>query len=228
MESELTSSESEDDDTEGDSESSISMANRNYNGAGEVLGVERDEIKLANHPSLLNDRVHLALQEILTEVNLSFELADFQKLSLHVLGSGENLVLLSPTGSGKMIIVWLASLLMRAIYANPLGVTIGTQPLSLIMRDKLKQFLPFQMHFLPFYLFQKYPPFLPKISSIFYQKYPPFLQKIFSIFTKLAIFTLSNPISSIFYHCIFPFLNIPHLLLGHALYLKPVKIAEDF
>ena len=55
------------------------------------------------HAHLLNDNVHMLILEVMEETRLGFELADFQMLSLHVLGSQNNLVLISPTGSGKML-----------------------------------------------------------------------------------------------------------------------------
>ena len=113
------------------------MFSKNYKVAGTVMEEEDDEISLANNDHLLSDQVHTALQEVLSELRLPFELSDFQKLSVHVLGSGQNLVLISPTGSGKMYVVWVGSLVMRKIFNCPTGVTIGTQPLSLIMEEKL-------------------------------------------------------------------------------------------
>ena len=87
---------------------------------------------------MLSDRVHQALQLVLTEdVKLPFELTDFEKLSLHALGSSQNLILIAPTGSGKMMVIWLGSLLMRRVLEKPDGVTVGTQPLSVIMEEKL-------------------------------------------------------------------------------------------
>ena len=140
--------ESEVSDSEEDGSSEVQtisiskeIADENYEIAGTIIGEEIDQISLTKHQHLLSDKVHLALQEVLEEVRLPFELADFQKVSLHVLGSCENLILISPTGSGKMMIVYLGSLLMRKILKNTKGVTIGTQPLSLIMEEKLKSSL---------------------------------------------------------------------------------------
>ena len=73
-------------------------AGHNYEIAGTVV-----DISLVNHEYLLNDAVHVIIMEVLEETKLNFKLADFQMLSLHVLGSKRNLVLISPTGSGKML-----------------------------------------------------------------------------------------------------------------------------
>ena len=89
--------------------------NRNYDLAGEDIPVEKDQINLDLYPHLLNDDVHLALQEVLHDVQLPFVLSDFQLLSLHVIGSCQNFFLVSPTGSGKTMVIYLGILLLRKI-----------------------------------------------------------------------------------------------------------------
>ena len=78
-------------------------ADRNYQMAGTVVDEPGDEINLAKHEHLLKDTIHTFIMEVLREAGIRFKLADFQLLSLHVLGSQKNLILISPTGSGKMI-----------------------------------------------------------------------------------------------------------------------------
>ena len=83
-------------------------ADLNYETAGTEVIVPESGVDLVSHHHLLTDKVHAVLQQVLTEdVQLPFQLADFQKLSLHALGSGENVILVAPTGSGKMLVVWL-------------------------------------------------------------------------------------------------------------------------
>ena len=76
---------------------------RNYHLAGTLVDEPADEISIAKHELLLNDTIHPLILEVLQETGIRFKLADFQLLSLHVLGSGDHLVLISPTGSGKML-----------------------------------------------------------------------------------------------------------------------------
>ena len=101
------SSDSETSDTEQEFDCGLSIskeeADRNYDIAGTLVDEPEDQISLQDHPHLLNDDVHLLIQEVLEETKIPFKLADFQMLSLHVLGSRNNLVLISPTGSGKML-----------------------------------------------------------------------------------------------------------------------------
>ena len=69
---------------------------------------------------------------------LPFELAEFQKLAIHALGSMKNVILISPTGSGKMLVAYLAILVLQKKLGIPSGVGVGTQPLSAIMNEKVK------------------------------------------------------------------------------------------
>ena len=78
-------------------------ADKNYSEAGTLVEEPKDEISLTKYKHLLNDAVHGMIMEVLEETKLPFNLSDFQLLSLHVLGSKQNLVLISPTGSGKML-----------------------------------------------------------------------------------------------------------------------------
>ena len=74
---------------------------KEYEGAGTIVAAERDQISLTNHGHLLTDEVANFLAEVLAENPLPFEVADFQKLAVHAIGSLKNVVLISPTGSGK-------------------------------------------------------------------------------------------------------------------------------
>ena len=84
------------------------MADQNYEMVGEVVDEEASQITLTKYNHLLRDEVGVAIEQVLSEHPLPYQLQDFQKLSLHALGSQKNVILISPTGSGKMIIAYLA------------------------------------------------------------------------------------------------------------------------
>ena len=106
--------------------------------AGSLVEEPKEEITLERNIHLLCDKVHLHLLEVLFENPLNFELQDFQKVAIHVLGSGQNCILVSPTGSGKMLVVSLAILVLQKVHGLP-GVGIGTQPLNAIMQEKMRE-----------------------------------------------------------------------------------------
>ena len=97
------SSDSETSDTEQEFDCGLSIskeeADRNYDIAGTLVDEPEDQISLQDHPHLLNDDVHLLIQEVLEETKIPFKLADFQMLSLHVLGSRNNLVFICCLGN---------------------------------------------------------------------------------------------------------------------------------
>ena len=57
---------------------------------------------------LLRDEVAFLIEEVLEEHPLPYQLKDFQKFVLHQIGSLNNVILVSPTRSGKMIVIYLA------------------------------------------------------------------------------------------------------------------------
>ena len=105
--------------------------------SGELVG-EEDQISLRKHQFLLNDKVACILKGVLEENPLDFDLEDFQKIAIHALGSLQNVVLISPTGSGKMLVALLSILVLQKVLNIPDGVGVGCQPLSSIMEEKLK------------------------------------------------------------------------------------------
>ena len=110
-----------------------------YQEAGAFVEEQEDEISLVRYSSLLSDKVAYIINEVLTEHPLHFELQPFQLVALHALGSGLNVILVAPTGAGKMIVAYLAILVLQKTMAVPEGVGIGCQPLSSIMEERLKK-----------------------------------------------------------------------------------------
>ena len=109
-----------------------------YKNAGKLIPEDEEQITIENHQHLLSDSVHLVIQEVLSENPLPFKLQDFQLLTMHALGSLKNVILISPTGSGKMICAYLGILVLQKVLEVPKGVGLGTMPLSALMEEKLK------------------------------------------------------------------------------------------
>ena len=77
-------------------------ADYNYQLAGTIVDEPPDQISIDEHKHLLNDRVHHLILEVLEEAQITFKLADFQLLSLQLLGSKRSVILISPTGQDKI------------------------------------------------------------------------------------------------------------------------------
>ena len=131
--------ESEDNDSENVTVSiNKELANSYYEIAGQTVEDEDDPISLAANLHLLNDEVHSVIEGVIQEAELPYRPTDFQLLSLHILGSKKNLILISPTGSGKTLIIFLGTLLLRKILNIDKGVSLITEPLNMIMAEKLQ------------------------------------------------------------------------------------------
>ena len=78
-----------------------SEACKNYEEAGKFVLEETEQISLAKYGHLLDHSNDHILEIVLQDLSLPYELADFQIISLHTLFQKRDLLLLSPTGSGK-------------------------------------------------------------------------------------------------------------------------------
>ena len=76
-------------------------ANANYNDAGKLVPEDRDSICLGSHYHLLDSKSTVILNDVKDSLSLSYHLSDFQILSLNTLYQKRDLILVSPTGSGK-------------------------------------------------------------------------------------------------------------------------------
>ena len=86
----------------------------------------------------MNSEVDEVLDRIVSELNLPYKPSEFQRVAVNTLGMQNNLVLVSPTGSGKMDVPLLAALVLRERLNISKGVAIVTQPLTSIMNEKIR------------------------------------------------------------------------------------------
>lgn len=114
------------------------LANRNYENAGVEVMEDCEKILVKDHEHLIDSSVDTILDEVVKKVNMSYTPVDFQRLAVNALGQLKSVILVSPTGSGKMNVPLLATLVLREKLGIPNGVAIITQPLSTIMNEKLK------------------------------------------------------------------------------------------
>ena len=76
-------------------------AKHNYEEAGRLVPEENDPISIAKHEEIMDASLLEVLDEVLHDLALPYEITDFQKLSINTLLQKKDLILLSPTGSGK-------------------------------------------------------------------------------------------------------------------------------
>ena len=116
---------------------SDALARDNYVAAGEEVEEERDSITLEDNSHYITEEIDSILDNIVQDLSLPYKLADFQRVAVNVLGSQKNLILVSPTGSGKMNVPLLSVLVLREKMKNKKGLAIVTQPLTSIMNEKM-------------------------------------------------------------------------------------------
>ena len=117
---------------------SVEQARANIEAAGTEVDEEPERITVQGNEDLINPEVDKILDNIVTDLKMPYKPAQFQRVAINALGDMKNLVLVSPTGSGKMNIPLLATLVLRQRLKNSKGVGIITQPLTSIMKEKQK------------------------------------------------------------------------------------------
>ena len=117
----------------------IEQADANLESAGQYVDEEGERITVAGNMDLMDDDADILLNEIVRDLQLPYKLAEFQRVSVNALAQKKNVILVSPTGSGKMSIPLLATLVLRKKLGISKGVCIVTQPLSSIMNEKMKK-----------------------------------------------------------------------------------------
>ena len=77
------------------------QANANYKEAGDLVSADDDQIRMDDHERLTDPALATLIEKVVEEVQLPYRLADFQQISMNILLQKKDLILLSPTGSGK-------------------------------------------------------------------------------------------------------------------------------
>ena len=93
-----------------------------------------DQITIDKNEHLLSDKVHAIILEVIKEHAIPFKLQDFQLLTLHCLWNFKNVILVSPTGSGKMLCSYLGLEVIKKVCDNSKGDGVGTMPLSFLKK----------------------------------------------------------------------------------------------
>ena len=114
------------------------QASKNLAAAGIEVDEEDERITVEGNQHLMKPEVNDILNRIVCELNMSYQPAEFQRVAVNALGDMKNVVLVSPTGSGKMNVPLLATLVLREKMGKKKGLGIITQPLTSIMNEKKK------------------------------------------------------------------------------------------
>ena len=113
------------------------QAMANLEAAGREVCEETDKITVAGNLDLMDHEANNLLDEIVKNLDMPYTPADFQRVVINALALKKNVVLVSPTGSGKMNIPLLATHVLRKKFKIAKGICFITQPLTSIMNEKL-------------------------------------------------------------------------------------------
>ena len=127
----------------------LEEANENYNKIGELVNegqpVETIEELQRKYPVAFTEESKEALASVLEEIKLKFKLSPFQEAAVNGLLNGMDLMVIVPTGSGKMLIIFLYSLALRKLPNGYRGlvrdsnksIVIASVPLTSIILQQL-------------------------------------------------------------------------------------------
>ena len=88
------------------------------------------------HEQYSRAMVENALAKVLKEFKLEFKVQPFQKEAVFQMVNGRNLILISPTGSGKTLVVY-AALRVKEILTGSELVVLASEPTQNIIKEKL-------------------------------------------------------------------------------------------
>ena len=73
---------------------------------------------------MIDPEADMMLDEIVSRLKMPYTPADFQRVSVNALAKQKNVVLVSPTGSGKLNVPLLATLVLREQLKNSKGILL--------------------------------------------------------------------------------------------------------
>jgi hypothetical protein len=114
------------------------QARLNYQAAGSEVPEPQSSIRVEDYADAMDADVIKKYDEVVEKLHLPYVPAPFQRVGSVVLGGQRHVVIVMGTGSGKMTVPLLSSLVLRKTMAEPRGVTIMTQPLTGLMLEQLK------------------------------------------------------------------------------------------
>ena len=104
-----------------------------YNTAGTEETEVNSDMTVFPSPHALSTEEEQLIFKVKEDLGVKHDLDSFQVQSLVALQHGENVVLVSPCGSGKLLVFYMAVKLLRLKFNLPNGIGVCLQPLNNIL-----------------------------------------------------------------------------------------------
>ena len=119
---------------------SVNNFSSNYDKSGEIVKDNKGELLVADDGHCKNKiprhKIIEVIQTVTSELKLPYTLQDFQLESLVALANGHNVILVSPTGSGKLVIIYIGIRMIEILQGMQL-VALGSEPTQHIIKEKM-------------------------------------------------------------------------------------------
>ena len=114
--------------------------NANYDKSGEIVKNPITNLDVSNENTTEDkferEIVTTVIEQVRVDLKLPYQLQDFQIESIISLVNGRNVIIISPTGSGKSVIIIIALRVLESLLGTKL-VALGSEPTENIITDKL-------------------------------------------------------------------------------------------
>merc|ERR1719186_735742 len=115
---------------------SQSRADKIYEMAGQIKKEDPSPIKKEDYHQAFSPESEAALKSVLEDLQLPFALSPFQEIAVNALLNGIDILVIVPTGSGKMLVVYLFALALRKYPGLENAVVLVGLPLTNIMTEQ--------------------------------------------------------------------------------------------
>ena len=112
------------------------IANHLYEQAGISEEEVNNEVVVSPSPHILTTSDEQLIKEAKDALGIKFDLDYFQLQALQALLKGDNVIVLAPCGSGKLLIFYMGVYILRKKLGMPNGVGVCLQPLNSILVEK--------------------------------------------------------------------------------------------
>ena len=119
-----------------------------YRRSGSLVKSVEGTIYVRPKPLVFTNPITIAIEEVRQALKVSYQFNDMQMQSLQAIGSGQDVLLNAPCGSGKMMVFYAGVLLLRKVKQMPMGFGIVLEPLVSISEEKRNSNPPLNVAFI--------------------------------------------------------------------------------